>query len=176
MCSSDLVLGTSIAVLIAMQLLSRQWAQQDRIFIHLKNDLQLSLKEMRAEIAEKDAQRELALRTDFLTKLPNLTGFIELAEGELGEIIHHPWEFEPAEKEGYVQLVDQNTEEEKEHNSKVFARAREIEEQLWAELWRILEGQDYSKFEKAPDELDNNKSWDHWHNQFDGSGLRGWWD
>ena len=102
--------------------------------------------------------------------------FIEMAEAELGEIVHHPWEWEPAEDEGYVQLKNNDTPEEKEHNSKVFARAKEIEEQLWAELLRILEGQDYSKFEKAPDELDNNKSWDHWHNQFDGSGLRGWWD
>ena len=42
--------------------------------------------------------------------------FIELAEEELGEIIHHPWEFEPAETEGYVQIKDQDTDEEREHN------------------------------------------------------------
>jgi hypothetical protein len=102
--------------------------------------------------------------------------FIELAEEGLGEIIHHPWEFEPAETEGYVQIKDQDTEEEREHNGKIFARAREIEEQLWDELWHLMKGQDYSKFEETPEDMDHNESYDHWQNQVDGSGLRGWWD
>jgi hypothetical protein len=102
--------------------------------------------------------------------------FIELAEDELGEIIHHPWEFEPAEKEGYVQLKDQDTPAEKEHNSRVFARAREIEESSWNELWHLIKGQDYSKFENTTDNIEHRKSWENWEKQFDGSGLRGWWD
>lgn len=93
--------------------------------------------------------------------------FVELAEKELGDIIHHDWTFEPSpEHDGAFILVDGDTLEEKEHNRKVFSRAREIEESMWSELWNILEGQDYKKFS---DKID-------WNKQFDGSGLRGWWD
>lgn len=105
--------------------------------------------------------------------------FIELAEKELGAIVHHDWIFEPVEdKPGFSQIKDQDTTEEKEYNSKVFARARELEEQMWKELWQILEGQDFSKFKKAPKKIENDhdKSYDHWNDQFDGSGMRGWWD
>jgi hypothetical protein len=93
--------------------------------------------------------------------------FIELAEMELGELIHRKFEFEDVpDKPGFYQLVDNESPEEKEHNSKVFARAREIEKQMWDELWTIIQGQDYTKFDKDID----------WDKQFDGSGLRGWWD
>lgn len=93
--------------------------------------------------------------------------FVELAEKELGDIIHHDWAFEPSpDHDGAFILVDGETLEEKEHNRKVFTRAREIEESMWSELWDILEGQDYRKFSKKID----------WNEQFDGSGLRGWWD
>jgi hypothetical protein len=38
-------------------------------------------------------------------------------------------------------------------------------------------GQDYSKFEKDPDgDIEHKAAWDNWQKQFDGSGLRGWWD
>lgn len=103
--------------------------------------------------------------------------FTELAEKELGEIVHHPWEFEPVpDKEGFVQLIDKDTPEEKEHNRKVFTRSREIEESMWAELFHILKGQDFSKFEEAPKDMKHADQWDHWQKQFDGSGMRGWWD
>jgi hypothetical protein len=93
--------------------------------------------------------------------------FVELAEKELGDIIHHDWAFEPSpDHDGAFILVDGETLEEKEHNRKVFTRAREIEESMWSELWNILEGQNYKKFS---DKID-------WNKQFDGSGLRGWWD
>jgi hypothetical protein len=93
--------------------------------------------------------------------------FLELAEKELGEVICHGFDFEPVpDKPGYSRMIDKETDEEKEHNSKVFDRAREIEEQMWDELWIIIQGQDYTKFDKDTD----------WDKQFDGSGLRGWWD
>lgn len=108
-------------------------------------------------------------RASHLIKNYNEDLYIDMAEAELGEIIHHPWEFEDVpDKPGYSQLVDNETPEEKAHNRKVFDRAREIQETEWAELWRIIEGQDYSKFENG-----DQASWD---SQFDGSGIRGWWD
>jgi hypothetical protein len=48
----------------------------------------------------------------------------------------------------------------------VFERSSEIEEQEWNELLSILKGQDTTKFDKNLD----------WYEQFDGSGLKNWWD
>lgn len=93
--------------------------------------------------------------------------YIEMAEAELGELVLHDWEFEPAEdRPGSYQLVDKDTPEEREHNRRVFERARKIQEAEWSELTSIIGGQDYSKFENDVD----------WNDQFDGTGIRGWWD
>ena len=105
--------------------------------------------------------------------------YIEMAEAELGEVIHHEWEFEEVEdKPGYSRLVDKETEEEKDHNRKVFERASEIEEQEWKELWRILQGQDHREYQKISESLtgEERKEEDHYYKWFDGTGLRGWWD
>lgn len=97
----------------------------------------------------------------------NEDNYIQMAEAELGEIVHHPWEFEEVpDKPGFSRLVDSDTEEEKEHSRKVFIRANEIAEQEWKELWKIIEGQDTLKFDKEID----------WNKQFDGSDMRSWWD
>lgn len=114
--------------------------------------------------------------------------YIEMAEAELGEIIHHPWEFEETgdttdnpmgeKNEKLYRLVDKETDEEKEHNRKVFDRTRELEEQEWNELWQILKGQDieeYKEFEKTLTD-EQKKETDQYYKWFDGSGLRGWWD
>jgi len=100
--------------------------------------------------------------------------FIELAEAELGELQNTKFEFEPADEEGYWRLKDSDTPEQQAHNRKVFARAHEIESQMWTELWTILEGQKASHFDVFLDKAeDKNGAWNNW---FDGSGLRGWWD
>lgn len=97
----------------------------------------------------------------------NNDSYIDIAEKELGKLVHHDWDFEPVpDNPEHFQLVDKDTPEEKEHNRKVFNRAREIGEQEWSELFVILKGQDYTKFDKDLD----------WNKQFDGSGFRGWWD
>jgi hypothetical protein len=93
--------------------------------------------------------------------------FIEQAEAELGELIIYPFEFEPSTDypDSFV-LKDKENDVEKAHNRAIFERSRVIEEEQWNELSDILRGQDYSKFDKDKEFYD----------QFDGSGLRGWWD
>jgi hypothetical protein len=94
--------------------------------------------------------------------------YIEMAEKEVGDLYMNPIEFEPCEdRPGSYRLVDNDTPEEKEHNGKVYARAREIEEQEWRELWKIFKGQDSSKFDPK------KKDWEDW---YDGSGMKHWWD
>lgn len=100
----------------------------------------------------------------------NLQGIqhIEMAEKELGELFIEPFEFKPSESHpGSYELVERNTPEEKEHNSKVFARANEIEEQEWNELWDIFKGQENTKYSPYI------QDWDDW---FDGSNMKTWWD
>lgn len=114
-----------------------------------------------------------------LIKNYNEDNYIAMAEAELGELILHDWEFEEVpDKPGFSRLVDKDTPEEKEHNDKVYNRAREIEEQEWNELWTILKGQDheeYKEFEKTLTE-EEKKETDQYYKWFDGSGLKGWWD
>lgn len=102
--------------------------------------------------------------------------YISMAESELGEIIHHPWEFEDAiDHPGFYQLVDKDTPEEKEHNRKVFDRADELETQEWNELWEILKGKNYKEYYEtlSEEEKENSNNFNEW---FDGTGLQGWWD
>lgn len=93
--------------------------------------------------------------------------YIELAEKELGELPTRDIQFtECVDKPGYYELVDDDTPEEKAFRRKVYDRSNKIEEETWEELFKILKGQDYSTFDKVID----------WNKQFDGSGLRNWWD
>ena len=114
-----------------------------------------------------------------LIKNYNEDNYIEMAEKELGELKLHDWEFEPVEgKPGFSRLVDKDTAEEKIHNRKIFDRAREIEEQEWDELFKILKGQNYKEYHELYDaqteeEKIKRELWNEW---FDGSGLKGWWD
>jgi len=114
-----------------------------------------------------------------LIKNYNQDNYIQMAEKELGELVHHDWEFEPVEdKPGYSRLVDKDTDEEKIHNRKVFERAHEIEEQEWNELFKILKGQDYKEYRELYDAQteEDKKERELWNEWFDGSGIKGWWD
>jgi hypothetical protein len=93
--------------------------------------------------------------------------YIEMAEAELGPLYHVELEFETVEnRSDLFQIVDRCSPEEKSHNSRVYSRSNELEKVEWGELWEIFQGQDYDKFNKEID----------WTKQFDGSGLRNWWD
>ena len=96
------------------------------------------------------------------------SGYIGKAEAELGKL----------QNVGEWLNGVEDTPEQKSHNSKVFDRAHELEEQEWNELWEILKGQDpkeYSKFLKKYSKEEQREK-DLWNQWFDGSGMRGWWD
>lgn len=105
-----------------------------------------------------------------ITIIKNLdeSNYIDIAEKELGELKNlNGW---ASDRE--------DTPEEKEHNRKVFDRAKEIENKEYEELWQILKGQDKEEFSKIYDKLPNEEKWkhEHWENWFDGSGITSWWD
>lgn len=98
----------------------------------------------------------------------NEGNYISKAENELGELKNSDWLWNNIE----------DTDEEREHNRKVFDLSNKIEIDEWNELWRILEGQNHDEFKKiyesTPDEEKHNQ--DLWNNWFDGSGIKHWWD
>lgn len=97
----------------------------------------------------------------------NEDNYVEQAEMELGEIVRYEWEFvqDETNPELYT-ILDKETPEEKEHNRKVYDRAKEIQNAEWDELFTLLKGQDYSTFSNDID----------FYSQCDGSGIRTWWD
>ena len=84
------------------------------------------------------------------------SNYIQTIENELGEIHFGKELFDDSDL----------TEEQIAHNKNVFAKAQELEEKEWEEFFQILKGQDYSKFDRKID----------WNKQFDGTGIKGWWD
>jgi hypothetical protein len=94
--------------------------------------------------------------------------YFDIVEKELGRRYNTKnIQFVPLEDNpDYFEMVDYDSDEEKEFNNKYFERVTELENEEWNELWEILKGQDYKKFDKEKD----------WDDQFDGSGMRGWWD
>ena len=101
--------------------------------------------------------------------------YVEQAEKELGELYSNPWEFEPTD-DGNYRLIDNDTKDEKEHNSKVFKLAATIDDKEWRELWNIFKGQsmlDFKKYTKTLSKEEQETAWDNW---FNGSDMRGWWD
>lgn len=144
------------------------------------NHMAVNTEEKGLEVDESRLKKVAAMkRAAELIRNYNEDKYIEMAEAELGEIIHHEWNFIPVEgKDDLFELEDKESPEEKAHNRKVFDRAREIGESEWNELWQLFKGQDHAEYQHLTqkvkvdvkqDQLDYQK----W---FDGSGMRGWWD
>lgn len=92
--------------------------------------------------------------------------YVEIAEDELGKLQNSDW------------FEQEDTEEEKQHNRKIFNRANDLKNSDWHEIWKILNGQDILEYRKfydshSDEEKKSKNLWDEW---FDGSDMRGWWD
>jgi hypothetical protein len=86
--------------------------------------------------------------------------YVDRAEKVLGEINWKPIEFRLMnDSEELYQLVDNDTPSEKEHISKVFKYAKELEDNEWVELWDTIKGKEFTTIE-----------------EYDGDDMRGWWD
>jgi hypothetical protein len=98
----------------------------------------------------------------------NESNYIFLAESELGKLKNLDGWFNDQE----------DTDEERAHNRKVYDRANEIEKQEFNELWSILKGQDMDEFNEIYKSLSDEEKMkhDHWEQWYDGSGINNWWD
>jgi hypothetical protein len=120
---------------------------------------------------EKDGIEEPISRMKKVAKMKRLVELIErITENdyypEAGKALGLEYKYESfslVDKGDYFEYV---TEEQSENNLKIRNLSSELYEKDWNEIFYILKGQDYSKFDKNLE----------WSDQFDGTGLRGWWD
>lgn len=137
------------------------WAHYSFDYVGLLHFLEIGIKDMSDSIEKKgfevltSKEKKIQKMRRAFEILNNHTEdkYQEIAERELGKIPEQFWK-------------DNLTPEESKHIKNVIKRTLTIEEEEWNELITILKGQDYSTFDPGVDFYD----------QFDGSGLKNWWD
>lgn len=119
------------------------------------------------EWVSKGKKVEAMKRCVYLLNLFAEDNFVEEAEKELGlEMVFRNRFVALEDRPDYFEMVNDLTKEEHKNNERILKRAHDIQSKGWKELIHLINGQDYSKFKKEIDFLE----------QFDGSGIRGWWD
>jgi hypothetical protein len=93
--------------------------------------------------------------------------YTDIAEAQLGYEVNSEFIFR-----------DDEPEEIKEANKKIWDLSREIEDKEWKELWPIFQGQEHSQYVMLLDKMtpEQRKDDDVWGNWYDGSGMGHWWD
>lgn len=91
--------------------------------------------------------------------------YIDITEAQLGYEVDTTFTFD-----------DDEPEEIKNTNTKIYSLSKEIEEKEWKELWTILQGQEHSHYVMLLDRMspEQRKNWDIWGNWYDGSGMKHW--
>lgn len=144
------------------ELWKHRWWDHDFTLMILKRSLEIQEEGMRTKGWEEkhSLHKKLTRMKRVIELIQNQIddNFIDKAEKELGQLNFSSFQFEETE-DGKYALVDEDTEEEKEHNRKIFKRAHELEEAEWKEIWDTLKGKKYKNYK-----------------DYDGSDLRSWWD
>jgi len=110
------------------------------------------------EVSETREPKIIAMRRALeLLRNNREDNYLERAEAQLGPITRWEWELD---EDGV--LIDKDTQEQKQHNRRVFETARKLEEKEWKELWQIIKGTKYSTT--------------FYGDKYDGTDMRGWWD
>lgn len=93
--------------------------------------------------------------------------YTDIAEAQLGYEVNSEFIFR-----------DNEPEEIKEANRKIYDLSREIENKEWKELWIIFQGQEHSHYVMLLDKMtpEERKEDDVWGNWYDGSGMGHWWN
>lgn len=160
--------------LFRKNLWNHTWYNGDTSILHwvktTVDDMSVKIEKYGHEVDHSRMKKvEKMKRLSYLIDVHLKDSFIDEAEKELGiELILHDWEFKPVEgKEDCFELVDKETPEEKEINSKIFKRSDEIQKEYWDELMSIMKGPDYDKIRESNEDFDK---------LYDGSDIRNWWD
>lgn len=91
----------------------------------------------------------------------------DIAESQLGYGVNSEFIFR-----------DDEPEEIKEANRKIYDLSREIEDKEWKEIWTIFQGQEHSHYVILLNKItpEQRKKEDAWSNWYDGSGMGHWWN
>ena len=93
--------------------------------------------------------------------------YTDIAEAQLGYEVNSEFIFRNDEPE-----------EIKEANKKIYDLSNEIERKEWKEIWTIFQGQEHSHYVMLLDKMtsEQRKNDEVWNNWYDGSGMGHWWD
>lgn len=124
-----------------------------------KRGLEFNKDSMQKYGQEVDSVRlkRIAMITRAIELLDNYCSdkYIEQAEKEIGTEVNHDFLFKQNEEPEEIKLC----------NEKIFDKTREIEETQWNELWEIIKG-------REPVSTENVDPYE----AQDGSGIKGWWN
>lgn len=103
--------------------------------------------------------------------------FQEMAERELG-ILHSDLgiDFQMIPGTNSFEIVENRTSEDIESDRKIRERAKEIEDELWVELWEIFKGQNIEEYRELLEKTEDGKKGEVWDIWYKGGDLRSWWD
>ena len=141
------------------------WYNLDSTLMFMKESLDHSIPLYETRGNEVPESRELKIekmkRLQYLLYCRFEYNYIDLAEEELGKLPPNPFRFEKLNdgSDRYV-MMSNLTEEEQDHETKVYDRANEIEKQQWDEIIEIIKGKVIINFKR----------------DFDGTGIRNWWN
>jgi hypothetical protein len=141
------------------------WYNLDSTLMFMKESLDHSIPLYESRGNEVPESRELKIekmkRLQYLLYCRFEYNYIDLAEEELGKLPTNPFRFEKLDDGSDRYVMKSNlTEEEQDHETKVYDRASEIEKQQWDEIIEIIKGKVIINFKR----------------DFDGTGIRNWWN
>ena len=161
------------------ELYNHQWWDYRYTLEMLHRSLTIMVDKLEKDGIEEDSSRgkKVAKISRAIQLLDNRLNdnYVEQAESILGKLPDNPFEFEKME-DGNYRLVDNDSKEEKEHSRKVFKLAQSIDDREWRELWNIFKGQSMLDYKKHLKTLPKAEQANAWHDWFNGSDMRGWWD
>jgi hypothetical protein len=141
------------------------WYNLDSTLMFMKDALDHSIPLYETKGYEVPESRELKIekmkRLQYLLSCHFEYNYIDLAEEELGKLSPKPFRFEKLDDGSDYYVMKSNlTEEEQAHETKVYDRAHQIEKEQWDEIIEIIKGKVIIDYER----------------DFDGTGIRNWWN
>lgn len=145
------------------ELWSHRWWDHGFTLMMLRKSIQIQANGMETKGYEvKESSDKKILKMKRLCQIiDNIvdSNYIMMAEEVHGQINYKPLRFVETGNEDFYMLADDDTEEEKDHQRKVYKEAHRLEQKEWKEFCEIIHGKKYKDY----------KDWD-------GSDLRTWWD
>lgn len=142
-----------------------RWYNMDGTLHFMENALEKSIPLFEKNGTEVYKSKNLKIyrmkRLKYLLEVHRNHSYLELAEKELGKLHYRPLKFKKLDDyPDFFEIVDTLTPEQSEHNSNIYKRSCEIEEEHWQEIIETIRGRKIYNYDT----------------DFDGNGIKNWWD